>query len=114
MLRAPFTRVGTLAHKHVAHCDERVEALPYKYPRGVNRQRQGEECERVPTPVNGGGRFFWGLPATDSRTASMLAWDMVTAELPLCVLCSVCTFMVPRAIKVLQKYHDELAAGCIT
>ena len=32
---------------------------------------------------------FLGLAATDSRTASMLAWDMVTAELPLCVLCSV-------------------------
>ena len=41
----------------------------------------------------------------------MLAWDMVTAELLLCVLCSV---HGTRAIQVLHKDHDELAAGCIT
>ena len=41
----------------------------------------------------------------------MLAWDMVTAELLLCVLCSV---HGTRAIQVLHKDPDELAAGCIT
>ena len=54
--------------------------------------------------------FFRGVAATDSRTASMPAWDMVTAELTLCVLCSV---HGTRAIQVLHKDH-ELAAGCIT
>ena len=39
--------------------------------------------------MSGGGKIFLGLAATDSRTALILAWDMVTAELPLCVLCTV-------------------------
>ena len=55
--------------------------------------------------------FFGGVAATDSRTESILAWDMGTAELLLCVLCSV---RGTRAIQVLHKDHDELAAGCIT
>ena len=60
--------------------------------------------------MNGGGNIFGGLAATDSRTESILAWDMVTAELLLCVLCSV---HGTRAIQVLQvhKDHNELAAG---
>ena len=61
--------------------------------------------------MNGGGNIFWGLAETDLRTESISAWDMVTAELLLCVLCSV---HGTRAIQVLHKDHDEFAAGCIT
>ena len=69
--------------------------------------------------MNGGGNIFFfflgggGLAATDSRTESILAWDMMTAESQLCVLCSV-HGTHGTAIQVLHKDHDELAAGCIT
>ena len=49
--------------------------------------------------------------ATDSRAESILAWNIVTTELLLCVLYSV---HGTRAIQVLHKDHDKLAAGCIT
>ena len=60
------------------------------------------------TFLGGGGG---GGAATDSRTESILAWGRVTAEPLLRVLCSV---HGTRAIQVLHKDQDELAAGCIT
>ena len=52
--------------------------------------------------------FLGGLQRLTRAQESILAWDMVTAELLLCVLCNV---HGTRAIQVLHKYHDELAAG---
>ena len=111
ILPPPFTGVGTLSHSSTCRClftpreyyvRENFNSLIIMRNVLVGESTNSFERWRQ--------HFFGrrGVAATDSRTESILARDMVTAELPLCSVHGT------RAIQVLHKDHDELAAGCIT